>query len=73
MWLPHVVSWQGALLRMHLGSFSFSTAASVRGCPENDVVLKLMDEIMVDGFVTQGDPLLLTQPADLLAEVEDRL
>ncbi|CAK9040562.1 unnamed protein product [Durusdinium trenchii] len=64
---------EGALLRMHLGSFSFSTAASVRGCPENDVVLKLMDEIMVDGFVTQGDPLLLTQPADLLAEVEEGL
>lgn len=31
----------------------------------------LLDEIMVDGFVTEGEPLLITQPADLIAEVED--
>lgn len=30
-----------------------------------------MDEILVDGFITQGEPLLVTQPADLVAEVED--
>ena len=72
MSLHYLASGQGHLLNMHLGAFSFSSAASVRGCPENDVVLKLLDEILVDGFITQGDPLLLTQPADLLAEVEDR-
>lgn len=55
---------------MHLASFSLSTSASVRGSPENDVVYLLLDEILVDGFVTQGEPLLLTQPADLIAEAE---
>ena len=42
----------------------------MRGVAENDVVLLLVDEIMVDGFVTQGEALLVTQPADLLTEVE---
>lgn len=55
---------------MHLASFSFSTLASVRGCPENDTVFLLMDEILLDGFVSQGEPILVTQPADLVAEVE---
>ena len=41
------------------------------GPAENDVVMLLLDEIMVDGFVTEGEPLLITQPADLIAEVED--
>ncbi|CAK9072439.1 unnamed protein product, partial [Durusdinium trenchii] len=61
---------EGQLLNMHLASFSLSTSASVRGSPENDVVYLLLDEILVDGFVTQGEPLLLTQPADLIAEAE---
>lgn len=56
---------------MHLASFSFSASATVRGPPENDTVFLLMDEILVDGFITQGEPLLVTQPADLVAEVED--
>ena len=30
-----------------------------------------MDEILLDGFVTQGEPLLVTQPADLLAELTE--
>lgn len=55
---------------MHLASFSFSASSTVRGVAENDVVLLLVDEIMVDGFVTQGEALLVTQPADLLTEVE---
>ena len=62
---------QGPLLNLHLGSFSFSSAASVRGISENDVVFRLVEEILQDGFITQGDPILVTQPADLLAEAED--
>lgn len=45
----------------------------MRGPAENDVVMLLLDEIMVDGFITEGEPLLIAQPADLIAEVEDRV
>lgn len=66
-----IVNQQGPQLNMHLASFSFSALASVRGCPENDVVSLLTDEILMDGFVSQGEPILVTQPADLVADVED--
>ena len=67
----HCSALQGPQLKLHLGSFSFSANASVRGNSENDVVFLLPDEILQDGFITQGDPVLITQPADLLTEVED--
>ena len=66
-------AFQGQKLNLHLASLSFSPHASVRGPAENDVVMLLLDEIMVDGFITEGEPLLITQPADLIAEVEDRV
>ena len=42
----------------------------MRGTPENDVVDLLVDQILTDGFITNGDPLLVTQPPELLAEAE---
>lgn len=60
----------GTLLNMHLAAFSFSKTASIRGPPEHDTVRLLLDEILLDGFITQGEPLLITQPADIIAENE---
>lgn len=62
--------FEGTLLNMHLAAFSFSKNASIRGPPEHDTVRLLLDEILLDGFITQGEPLLITQPADIIAESE---
>ena len=37
----------------------------MKGPAENDVVLLLVEEILQDGFVTGGDPLLLIQSTAL--------
>ena len=62
---------QGTTLHMHLAAFSFSKLASIRGPPEHDTVRLLLDEILLDGFITQGEPLLITQPADLMADLSE--
>ena len=53
-------------LKLHLGMFSFNEKASVRGDPENDTVLRLCQEFCVDGFISASEPVLITQPAELL-------
>lgn len=45
----------------------------MRGPAENDVVRLLIDEILTDGFVTSGEPLLVTQSADLLSEIQEQV
>lgn len=64
---------EGRLHNLHLASFSFAKGASIRGPAEHDTVRLLLDEMLLDGFVTQGEPLLVTQPAELLAELTEAL
>lgn len=49
---------------MHPATFSYSPMASVKGPAEWDVVEKLVDEILKDGFITSGDPILLNLSED---------
>ena len=49
---------------MHPATFSYSPMASVKGPAEWDVVEKLVDEILRDGFITSGDPILLNLSHD---------
>lgn len=46
----------------HLSSFSFEEGASTKMPPGELVTLQLADEISTDGFITSGDPLLLSKP-----------
>jgi len=63
-----------APLRLHLACFSFSVLASQKGEPEDGVVKMLAEQILHDGFVSSGDPLFVSCPAELLAEVsQDKL
>ena len=56
-------------LRVHPASFAFLDNATVRGPAEADVVTKLAEEILLDGLVTAGEALLLTQSTQLTDEV----
>lgn len=56
-------------LRIHPASFAFMDSATVRGPAESDTVMKLAEEILKDGLVTSGEPLLLTQSDQLTNEV----
>lgn len=51
--------------RLHVGAFSFLPAASLKLPLGGDVANKLAEEIMLDGFVTSGEPLLVTLPEQL--------
>lgn len=54
----------GAFL-LHISAFSFLPAASLKLPPGSDVTNKLAEEIMLDGFVTFGEPVLVTLPEQL--------
>jgi hypothetical protein len=41
---------------------------SIKPSAENFVVTKLVEQILVDGFVTNGEPLLVSQPEVLQGE-----
>ena len=57
-------------LMMHPAVFSYDMRSSVKGPSENDTVTALADEILKDGFVTAGDPILVTL-SDLRVEKPD--
>jgi hypothetical protein len=50
----------GASLFFHLAQLDFSAHSSLRGPPALRTCCLLADEILTDGFVTMGDPLLVT-------------
>lgn len=52
---------------LHPAVFSYAPEASVKGPAENDIVRLMMEEILTDGFVTSGEPLLVIQ-SELLSQ-----
>ena len=56
-----MVGRPGANLFFHLAQLDFSEHASLRGPPALRTCCLLADEILTDGFVTVGDPLLVTR------------
>ena len=50
---------------VHPACFSYVPESSVKGPAENDVVNLMMEEILTDGFITSGEPLMLLQSIGL--------
>ncbi len=44
---------------------SYHPTSSAKGDPEDDTVLELLDEYLTAGFLTSGDPLLVTKGGKL--------
>lgn len=57
---------QAQSFMVHPAAFSYAHEASIKGPAENDVINLLVDEILQDGFVTSGEPLLLLQTDALM-------
>ena len=49
-------------IKVHLACFSFHPDASIKQAPGKDHTLRLADQILTEGFITSGDPLLLLLP-----------
>jgi hypothetical protein len=56
---------------MHISTFSFQTKASVKPPPGKNLALQLVDQYLNEGFVTSGDPLLITQPHGFESNMDD--
>ena len=61
-----IVQWvlsalQAEYFLVHPACFSYLAESSVKGPAENDVVFLMMEEILTDGFITSGEPLMLLQ------------
>ena len=54
-------------LILHPAMFSFANCASVKGPPESNVVEKLVDQIVMDGFASTLDRLLITPVATIVS------
>jgi hypothetical protein len=44
-----------------VAALTFAAEGSLKGAPEVHTVLRLVDEILTDGFITGGEPLELVQ------------
>ena len=50
-----------APLAVHVAALTFAAEGSLKGAPEVHTVLRLVDEILADGFVTSSEPLEVVQ------------
>ena len=50
----------------HISAFGFTSPCTMKPPPFEDPALELLDEILKDGFVTSGDPLVCCQPVELV-------
>ena len=46
---------------VHVAALTFATEGSLKGAPEVHTVVRLVDEILTDGFVTSSEPLEVVQ------------
>jgi hypothetical protein len=60
---------QPALL-LHPAMFSFHSQSSLKGHPLLNTCSRLAEEILLDGFITGSEPLLVKAVPDLVQEVE---
>ena len=61
----------GRPLTLHPASFGWGPGCAVKGPTESSVALELCEHILADGFDCNNNRLLVTQPADLVAQRED--
>ena len=57
---------------MHVAQLGFDSKCSIKGPPNNIKVKELIGHYLVDGFATMLEPLVVTQPAELLAVTQQR-
>ncbi len=50
-----------APLAVHVAALTFAAEGSLKGAPEVHTVVRLVDEILTDGFVTGSEPLEVVQ------------
>ena len=53
---------------IHIAMFSFSEHASAKSAPEMLVTMKLVEQVVLDGFITLMDELKITMPHALLQD-----
>ena len=53
-------------MNVHIAAFSFDIEASLRPYPNIEVFGILLREYLQDGFVTSSEPLIVTQPRELM-------
>ena len=58
-------------LVVHVACLTFYPEGSLKGNPEVATVLRLMEEILADGFVSASEPLLVVQDARIDGDSED--
>ena len=58
---------QGGQVRLSLASFNFQPESTLQAEPDNAKVMELCEHILTDGFLSSEEPLLCTQPAELLS------
>ena len=61
----------GPSLTLHPASLGWGPGCAVKGPTESSVALELCEHILADGFDCNNNRLLVTQPADLVAQRED--
>lgn len=50
----------------HIAAFGFDSECTSKSAPFEDVCTDIMEEILKDGFVTSGDPLIVQQPVEYM-------
>eukprot|EP00438_Fugacium_kawagutii_P012481 Skav236403 [mRNA] locus=scaffold1702:119198:123414:- [translate_table: standard] len=55
-------------VKLHAACLGFSVKSSIKGAPNNVKVKEMISFYLLDGFVTSLEPLVVTQPADLLVQ-----
>ena len=51
---------------LHVSSLGFDTNCSVKPPPGKDIVIKLVDQILMDGFITSQDAIQISQAAKII-------
>ena len=57
---------QSKMLTLHPTSLGFGSWATVRGPVENVVAFELLDDILAHGFRTATEPVMVTQPSEMM-------
>lgn len=58
-------------LVVHVACLTFYPEGSLKGNPEVATVLRLMEEILADGFISASEPLLVVQDARIDGDSQD--
>ena len=58
-------------LKLHISKLGYAIECSLKPYPGNDIFELLIEQYLMDGFVTSGDPLFVVQPFELETNLID--